>query len=295
MYTCKYCGKEFDSKQKLAGHVSWCDKNPNKRDKDDLKKVRKSIKNTATRLKGIEVKCSHCGKVCKLFGLANHEKYCIKNPNKLELHRDMSKFNNGTYHAWNKGLTKETDERVRKNGESVSNSYKTGKSISWCSGLTKETDERIKKYSKKISNTINKKVKNDTWHIGMDNTKLYECNGYMMQGTWELKFVEFLNSKHINWVRPKNKFPYTYKEKIHYYYPDIYLPDYDLYIEIKGRFNDKDLAKWKDFPKDKKIDIYFGDELKELGIVNNATMTKSIELLNEIKIYRKKHINLQSL
>lgn len=30
MYTCKYCGREFETVQKLGGHVTQCDKNPNR-------------------------------------------------------------------------------------------------------------------------------------------------------------------------------------------------------------------------------------------------------------------------
>ena len=29
MFKCKYCGKEFETKQKLGGHIIWCKENPN--------------------------------------------------------------------------------------------------------------------------------------------------------------------------------------------------------------------------------------------------------------------------
>ena len=43
MYKCKYCGKEFETSQKLNGHIGWCDKNPNKRDKKSLENARNII------------------------------------------------------------------------------------------------------------------------------------------------------------------------------------------------------------------------------------------------------------
>ena len=30
MYTCKYCGKEFETKEQLGGHSTYCEKNPKK-------------------------------------------------------------------------------------------------------------------------------------------------------------------------------------------------------------------------------------------------------------------------
>lgn len=51
--------------------------------------------------------------------------------------------------AWNKGLTKETDERLKKIGKKVSKSRKGIEP--WNKGLTKETDERIKKMGENTS------------------------------------------------------------------------------------------------------------------------------------------------
>lgn len=52
--------------------------------------------------------------------------------------------------AWNKGLTKD-DPRVRKYSKSCSNTkkimYKEGKLVPWSKGLTKETDGRLKRFS----------------------------------------------------------------------------------------------------------------------------------------------------
>lgn len=79
--------------------------------------------------------CEYCGKHFHyLNGLNGHKPYCKLNPNKK--------------HAWNKGLTKEKDERVLKNVIAMKNTknsdeYKE-KHVAWNKGLTKEIDERIK-------------------------------------------------------------------------------------------------------------------------------------------------------
>jgi hypothetical protein len=246
MYKCKYCGKEFETSQKLNGHVGWCEMNPNKRDKSVLNHTRSAIKNTSSKLKGVEVACQYCGKLCKLYGLKNHERTCKMNPNRVPQRGTHSKLTGHIYVAWNKGLNKETDERVRKNAEAVSNSYKSGKCKVWCDGLTKENDERLAKMSKNISDTVNDKVANEEWHSSLGKVHHYECNGYTMHGKWELALAEYLNKKKISWERCKDKFRYYFEEAWHYYHPDIYLPDYDLYIEVKGCITEKDIAKVTD-------------------------------------------------
>lgn len=52
---------------------------------------------------------------------------------------------------WNKGLTKETDGRVRKYGETRKKYFKEGRIKSWNKDLTKETDERVRNNAIKIS------------------------------------------------------------------------------------------------------------------------------------------------
>ena len=45
MFKCKYCGKEFETKEQLGGHIIWCKENPNRIEsnsqkcKDDFPKV----------------------------------------------------------------------------------------------------------------------------------------------------------------------------------------------------------------------------------------------------------------
>lgn len=49
--------------------------------------------------------------------------------------------------SWNKGLTKETDERIAKMSEKISETskkqYESGERVAWTHGKTKETDERL--------------------------------------------------------------------------------------------------------------------------------------------------------
>lgn len=52
---------------------------------------------------------------------------------------------------WNKGLTKEIDERVAANGRSTSKGMREKQVIPWNKGLTKETSESLQRVSEKVS------------------------------------------------------------------------------------------------------------------------------------------------
>lgn len=60
--------------------------------------------------------------------------------------------------AWNKGLTKETDERVAKQASHFN------PNSTWCTGLTKETDERVRRRSERISAYY---LYNSCWQLGL--------------------------------------------------------------------------------------------------------------------------------
>ena len=60
-------------------------------------------------------------------------------------------FNKGLISVWNKGLTFSTDLRVAKAKENLKNKFVVGDIVPWAKGLTKETDDRIKLMSQKVS------------------------------------------------------------------------------------------------------------------------------------------------
>ena len=67
-------------------------------------------------------------------------------------------------------------------------------------------------------------------------------------------------------------FPYIPNEKEHLYNPDFYLPDYNIYVEVKGYYDDKDLAKWK----------YFTEKLYVLKAAEIDAINKDKFTLEEI-------------
>lgn len=87
------------------------------------------------------------------------------------------------------------------------------------------------------------------------------------QSSYERKFMEYLDTTGLSWVRCKDRFPYMDSEnKKHTYNPDFYLPDEDIYIEVKGMIRMNDPLKFEAFPKDKKLVLIDCEDLKSLGI-----------------------------
>ena len=126
-YYCKYCGKGFNDKRKLAGHVTYCPQNPKL--EEHLKNLNEARKNVKHHSSNINYVCQYCGKVVSNAGcLAIHEKACELNPNREKCpNRNGNGGKNKGHNAWNKGLTMIQDERVLKQSVSRRKSFEEGK------------------------------------------------------------------------------------------------------------------------------------------------------------------------
>lgn len=169
---------------------------------------------------------------------------------------------NRMYKAWNSGLTKETDKRVKQGGETYSKKILSGEINA--SQLGKKCTDRHKN---KISETIKNKIKNGTWHLSFSHARIHEYNGIKFHGTWELKYAKWLDENNVKWRRPNEKFEYEFEGKKRFYTPDFYLIEEECYVEIKGYPVKKDFAKWDFFPL--KLKILSGKNLFELKIIDD--------------------------
>ncbi|MEN8216897.1 MAG: hypothetical protein ABFS56_11110 [Pseudomonadota bacterium] len=58
----------------------------------------------------------------------------------------------------------------------------------------------------------------------------------MLDSVYELQVAQELDNYDISWVRPK---PLKYKDQqgvVRHYFPDFYLPEYDVYLDPKNQF-----------------------------------------------------------
>ena len=130
---------------------------------------------------------------------------------------------------------------------------------------TKETREKLSLKAKSFSNGFIK----CKWH------KVFckYLNKYVnVQGSLEKLYVEYLDSKNINWIKDRRTLKYQ-DDIIRNYYPDFYLPDTQEYIEVKGfwfknkncRLDDKiKMQKVIEYNNDKKIIILFKKDIDAL-------------------------------
>lgn len=117
---------------------------------------------------------------------------------------------------------------------------------------------------KRVSEAVNKLVEAGEWHTSLAKNMRYEYNGVILHGTWELRYAQFLTSVGTEWVRTKDRFSYEFEGKIRRYTPDFYLPQTNEYIEIKGFTTAKDIAKWDQFPANKKLIVLNKEKLEQL-------------------------------
>lgn len=89
------------------------------------------------------------------------------------------------------------------------------------------------------------------------------------RGTYEVAVIEYFNKNQVDY----NFQPQTFlMPSGHTYTPDIYLPDQDLWVEIKGTFRDWDSnddarRKWDWFHKEySNSELWNKQKLKELGL-----------------------------
>lgn len=234
MYKCKHCGKEFESKTKLGGHSIRCEKNPNAaKNKKSIADSHKNFNKSSLKYKQYNDKevvytCSYCGKECHgKNSLKQHETRCKNNPNKIVNY--IPGFNNKGRIPWNKGLSKETDDRLQKSGQTLHERYESGDLKIWCDGLTKDSDERVAKYVKKMKNNPDCGGYREKSGYGKSGT----YRGIFCNSTWELAYLLYCIDNNYKIERCNKYYMYTGADnEEHKYYPDFIVND--EIIEIKG-------------------------------------------------------------
>lgn len=189
--------------------------------------------------------CKYCNKVCKnKNSYAQHTIRCKLNINRINVYNKG--FNKkGTRTAWNKGLTKNNDERVLKSIETFYKNKKAGLHINYSGRRVWSKESRQKLHNAAICRGLG----------GVRQTKKILYNGVKLGSTYEVKLAKDLDANNIKWNIPKRIKYFDLNNKLHYYSPDLYLPDYNIYLDPKNDFlinninprlgyKDSDKIKW---------------------------------------------------
>jgi hypothetical protein len=252
IYKCKECEFETDNNAVIANHYKY-KHNDNSKIICICGKILKTKGGYTYHLKsckGIkqpkEKECIKCGFIIKA-NFERHTNYCDGSGPR----RSRPKVS----HGWSKGLTKDTDERIKR----LSNSLKLKTPI-------KHTDE-----TKLLLSNLIKKRYEDGWESTAGRCKKIEYNSKVagiikVDGSWELKVSIYLDSIGVKWIRNKKRFTYnnTIKNCTSTYCPDFYIYDWNCYIEVKGYKTELDDIKWEQFKES--LQIWDKNKLLSLGI-----------------------------
>jgi len=227
------------------------------------------------------VKCAYgCGCAANFF-MKNGKGCCSKNVSSCQgmkeknrkskvginpfANREHPRGNAGKI-AWNKGLTKYTNESVAKCAASFSQSIQSGKYVPH---RTPHTEE-MKNY---LSNKMHDRY-SAGWEPTCGRCKKYDYDSPIagkvkLDGTWEVKVAIYLDSIGVKWKRNKIRFNYIRPDgKSATYQPDFHIEDWDTYLEVKGYETELDRAKWSQFTEP--LLIWKKKEIQNLGNVSDG-------------------------
>lgn len=170
--------------------------------------------------------------------LATHAPYCVGNPLRVQRVRSPNAGRRKGCTAWNKGLTKESDSRIKEHSEKLAKTMKDA----WNDGRRVFTEEQKNQFSKAAKD---KKLGGYNPRGGRGKKGWYK--GIWCDSSWELAWVIYALDNNIKFTKNSEKFAYTYEDKSYSYIPDFLLDD-GTYIEIKGYETDRVKAKIECFP-----------------------------------------------
>lgn len=218
--------------------------------------------------------CPHCGKEYCKKGIYGH--IWRKHTEKGQKFNSNIKYVKGSRTAWNKGLTKETDERIRKGIETLYRHIADG-TVKYKGRPF--TEEEKKKHSETMKKAVLEHKKSYSSNNVCGRVKIQEYSGIKFHGKWEVEVARWLDRNNVKYVRDGIKpFEYLWNNSTHLYFPDFYLPDYNIYIEVKGYETERDRCKWKSV---KNLIIFKQKEIEQ--IKNNAPVTHLVESFPLIK------------
>lgn len=144
----------------------------------------------------------------------------LKNNPLKKYHNDIKK---GIRNQWNKGLTKETSDKVKKYAETLKRKYAKKEIIPvW---LGKHLPQYMKEKISKNGGGYRK---------GSGRGKKGYYKGIYCDSTYELAYLIYCLDHNIDIKRCNEVFEYEYDGKIHKYYPDFVVNG--EIIEIKGEY-----------------------------------------------------------
>ena len=184
--------------------------------------------------------CKFCNKECKNENsLRNHERLCPHNKDRKYVSYTIG------HTAWNKGLSCDTDKRVKQSTEKMIETKKN-LPVTGCAAWSREklsAEAKRRGFGGYRPNAGRSKKFKVVDSFGKETT---------LQSTYELLCSELLNEMNIKWVRPK-----ALKYDGRNYFADFYLPDYNIYLDPKNSYKAKlDADKIKKVVEENNVKVF---------------------------------------
>lgn len=230
-----------------------------------------------------ELTCKYCNRICKNSNShRNHERLCKSNPNRQKTvleDKEWRAKNIKPEHLKENQYTKAKRLGIDPPILSKETRYKLGSGLRG-KKLTQETKD-------KISAGMKRAVKENPDSYSKNNVsgrvKHVDYKGVRLKGSWEVKVAKWLDSQNIQWESEARPQEYIFENSTKTYFPDFYLKDFEIFIEVKGYKTEKDEAKWEQFPF-------------ELLIIDGSNINKLEKLkLKDIKPYERLRQNKKRL
>ena len=182
--------------------------------------------------------CKFCNRECKNNNsLINHERLCKKNPD-----RQQSPFESKEVQSKRKKSNQYIKGTAQPRSKESLTKQKVKSDLYWSAEKRAEWSVHMKiQAQKNIENHPESySYKN---FCGRAKKSLYKDE--WMHSSWELIVAIWLDKQHIKWTKRVRYFDYEWKGEVRKYFPDFYLEELDIYIEVKGYETDIDTQKWK--------------------------------------------------
>jgi hypothetical protein len=156
-------------------------------------------------------------------------------------------------YSWNKGLTKETNEKLAELATKA-------KGIR-VSGFTQHTAETKKLISERMKGNRNANHRGDRQSYYKD---------IRMDSSWEVKTAKYFDEQSIEWKYSERGYKLSDGR---YYYPDFFIYENNQFvklIEVKGYFREANKLKFEMFLKeypDVNIELWMKQQLKDRKII----------------------------
>jgi hypothetical protein len=111
---------------------------------------------------------------------------------------------------------------------------------------------------------------------GETNYKRFKYKEILMDSSWEVKLAKWMDDNNIEWKRSRKIIFYwtDVEGNKRRYYPDFYLPKFDLYLDPKNKFLQiKDKFKLEQVRKENNINLICGliDDIKKKILMGFGT------------------------